>query len=234
VRFNLDPVLIVALLLLLAWQVRIRSRDAAPRAGRDCLYAALGWFIAAAALISPLCALSVALFSARVTQHMLLILAAAPLIARALPRGPIAGTWPTWLSAGLFFAFLWIWHMPIPYEATFESPIAYWIMHVTLFGSGVLLWRELLHHCPVHTPQALTVGMLTFMHMGLLGAVLSLARHPMYWSHLLTTEAWGLTPLQDQQLGGAIMWVPGIALFLWLALRSIGYLWQSVEPTRAA
>jgi cytochrome c oxidase assembly factor CtaG len=50
--------------------------------------------------------------------------------------------------------------------------------------------------------------------MGLLGAVLCLAGHPLFSWHLLTTFAWNMTPLEDQELGGVIMWVPGIALFL--------------------
>jgi putative membrane protein len=166
---------------------------------------------------------------------MVLILVAAPLIARGLP-GARASTAPLrlWMSTAIFFICLWFWHMPVPYEATFTSTGVYWAMHVMLFGSGILLWRELLEHAPRHTAQALTAGTLTFMHMGLLGAVLALADRPMFQWHFLTTQAWGLTPLQDQQLGGTLMWVPGVALFLWSALRSIARLWDLMERARPA
>ena len=107
-------------------------------------------------------------------------------------------------------------------------------MHVTLFGSAILLWRELLDHPPHRTGQVLTAGTLTFLHMGLLGAVLTFADRPLFRWHLITTQAWGLSPLQDQQLGGALMWVPGIALFLWSVLRSLGRLWGSLERARPA
>ncbi len=50
--------------------------------------------------------------------------------------------------------------------------------------------------------------------MGFLGALITFASRPFYAPHLLTTAAWRLTPLQDQQLGGAIMWVPGCIVFL--------------------
>jgi len=40
--------------------------------------------------------------------------------------------------------------------------------------------------------------------------------------------------LQDQQLGGVFMWVPGTALFLWTAIRSVSRLWQSIEKARPA
>jgi putative membrane protein len=234
-RFNLDPVLIVVLVLLCVWQLRELSRYGALESRRCRAYALGGWLIAGVAFLSPLCALSVSLFSARVGQHMTLILLAAPLIARALPRARWLGApLRLWGATVFFFVCLWFWHMPIPYEATFASPVIYWIMHATLFGSALLLWRELLQHTPMTTAPALAAGALTFMHMGLLGAVLSLADRPLFQSHLLTTQVWGLTPLQDQQLGGAIMWVPGVALFLWSALRSLGRLWQSMERARPA
>jgi putative membrane protein len=245
-RFNLDPLLIGALALICAWHLVAlsRRRNAEPTSrveSRHCrTYALCGWAVAAAAFISPLCALSVSLFSARIAQHMVLILLAAPLIARALPGSPPLGAQAAgaplrlWTAAAVFFVALWFWHMPAPYEATFTSTWVYWSMHLTLFGSGILLWRELLGHPAQHAAQALAAGALTFVHMGLLGAVLALADRPMFQWHLLTTLPWGLSPLQDQQLGGTLMWVPGIALFLWSALRSIGLLWESMERARPA
>ena len=138
-----------------------------------------------------------------------------------------------WASAAVFFVALWFWHMPTPYDATFSATAVYWLMHVTLFGSALLLWRELLHHHSDRTVDVLAVGALTSMQMGLLGAVLTFAGHPLYFWHLLgLTSVWGLTPLQDQQLGGVFMWVPGILLFLWAALRSLGRLWNALEGTK--
>ena len=187
--------------------------------------------MAAIAVISPLCAFSVAFFSARVGQHYLMLVAA-PLWPSA-GRSPPPNTTPSlWMCTVAFFIALWIWHMPVPYDATFRSTWVYWIMHLTLFGSSVYC-GGIINHSPRQTAQAVAAGMLTFMHMGLLGAILTLADRPMFHWHFLTTEAWGLTPLQDQQLGGTIMWVPGIALFLWTALRSITRLWGSIERARS-
>ena len=138
-RFNLDPLLIAALLVALLLLLRVAAN---PKARR---YAACGWGICAFAFVSPLCALSVALFAARVAQHMLLILAAAPLIALALPSGSERhGRRRVWSACSGFFIALWFWHMPGPYGATFASVACYWAMHVTLFGSAIWLWRELL------------------------------------------------------------------------------------------
>lgn len=225
-RFNLDPVLIVALAILVGTHLY-----AAYRSGDRFWLAAAGWMTASVALLSPLCALSVSLFSARVAQHMLLLLVAMPLVASALPRwraveGPVA----LWGAAFAFLLALWFWHMPGPYEATFRSTQVYWAMHVTLAASGLALWATLFRQ---HTPQAVAAGLISSIQMGLLGAVIGLASWPMYPPHYLTSEAWGLTPLADQQLGGVLMWVPGCLLFLWVAVRSLGLLWRSLDRAPA-
>ena len=59
------------------------------------------------------------------------------------------------------------------------------------------------------------------VQMGLLGALITLAPRALYAPHALTTTAWGLTPLQDQQLGGSIMWVPGCVVFLAVAMLAL-------------
>lgn len=224
-RFNLDPALIAILAAAIWLQLKL-SKHATPR---QRTLGVVGWLIAATAWLSPLCALSVALFSARVGQHMILLFIAAPLIAMGMPlRGRRQG-WSIGLSALLFFAALWFWHMPLPYEATFQSTTVYWCMQLSLFGSAIWLWCELLHPTPERTAEALSAGALTSMHMGLLGAVLSFAGHPLFRWHLTTTWPFGLTPLEDQQLAGVVMWVPGIALFLWVALCSLAKLWTSLE-----
>jgi putative membrane protein len=228
-RFNLDPVLLLGLAVLLAVHLgRVRHRRG---------LALAGWTVATAALVSPLCALSVALFSARVAQHMILVLVAAPLIAVALPSGPTPPAHfarQLWLATTLFFVSLWFWHMPVPYEATFSATWIYWTMHGTLFGSAVLLWRALLHHPPARTTDVLAAGALSSIQMGLLGAVLTFAGRPLFSRHLLTSPLWGLTPLHDQQLGGVFMWVPGIALFLFAAIRSLSQLWRMLEMEKPA
>jgi len=231
-RFNLDPILIFALLTLAVLHLA-RLRGAT---GKARLTASVGWTVAAAALISPLCALSVSLFAARVGQHMILVLVAAPLIACAWPRShqaltlPRGRAWPLVTLALAFFLALWFWHMPDPYDATFRSTFVYWSMHVTLFGTALLLWRALLHHRPEQTPEVIAIGALTALQMSLLGAVLTFAGRPLFTWHILAmTSRWGLTPLQDQHLGGVFMWVPGMLLFAWFAVRTLGRLRSALE-----
>jgi putative membrane protein len=227
-RFNLDPKLILVLIAVAGCQWWMAAESSRRK------YGLAGWLLASVAFLSPLCALSVALFSARVAQHMILVLIAAPLIALGLPRSRAATSWPLWLATVIFSLALWFWHMPAPYEATFVSIRIYWSMHVTLFGSAVYLWRELLEHPRERTVGVLAAGAVTFVQMGLLGAVFAFADHAMFAWHLTTTQVWGFSPLADQQLGGVFMWVPGTALFLWAAIRSLARLWRSMEKARPA
>lgn len=225
-RFNLDPVLIAALLAVALLHIAANRRD-----GRPVGVTAAGWAIAAAAFISPLCALSVSLFSARVGQHMILVLVAAPLISAAVPPWRwLTAPSALWGAGAAFFAFLWFWHMPAPYALTFTSTAIYWTMHLTLFGSGIALWAVLLRQ---HSVLALAAGTFASVQMGLLGAVICFAGWPMYRPHYFTTQAWGLSPLADQQLGGVLMWVPGCLFFLWVAMRTLAAIWSRLEAESA-
>lgn len=223
-RFNLDPLLAAALLLfagLHGWHLaRRRLPVAAPLAG---------WAVAAAALMSPLCALSVSLFSARVGQHMILALLAAPLIASGLP--PVRLVRSAALAAAAFLVALWAWHMPAPYHATFRSDLVYWLMHATLFSSAVWLWRALLSLDAERAFPILAIGAASSVQMGLLGAVFAMTNTPLFAVHKATAPLWGLTPLADQQLGGLLMWVPGLFFFLLAAGRTV---WPLVSPAGAA
>ena len=225
-RFNRDPLLIFA--LLLATCVSLHRSQGVQHGGALVL---AGWAVAAAALISPLRALSVSLFAARVGQHMILLLIAAPLIALGLPQHDRTNLW---LPSAIFAALLWFWHMPAPYDATFGSGGIYWAMHVSLFGSAIWLWHALLRQPERKALTVLTAGTFTSMQMSMLGAMLALSGHAMFAPHYFTTQAWGLTPLADQQLGGALMWVPGCLLFVLVGTRGIGQLWRSLEDAKAA
>jgi putative membrane protein len=211
-RWNFDPWLIGVwgmLAGLALWMAR-HERLSARRRGAF----AAGWGLALAAWISPLCALGVALFSARVGQHMLLALVAAPLVAWSWPARARSGAVPSALWAWLAFtAASWLWHAPGPYRATFESDALYWAMHATLFLSALAVWRLLLAdaHRFALAP-ALALG--SCFQMSALGALLTFAPTPLFTPHLHTTAAFGLSPLEDQQLGGLLLWVPGCIAFV--------------------
>ncbi|NWG45032.1 MAG: cytochrome c oxidase assembly protein [Alphaproteobacteria bacterium] len=211
--------------LVLAWGSLTALHLSHLAAGRPRRLALAGYGIALLAFVSPLCNLGVALFSARVAQHVVLILIAAPLIAAAtLPergrRAPV-GVGPLVLACGFFTAFLWAWHMPGPYDATFFSDLVYWAMHLSLFGSATVLWR-LLMAGGVRQPAMLVTGLIAGFQMSLLGSILAFADRPFFAVHAATTAPWGLTPLDDQAIGGLIMWVPAGLLSVGVALYALG------------
>ena len=205
-HWNMDPVLISALLgLSVAHLTFAGSRGLAKR---DIGASAFGWVLLALAFISPLCNLSVAIFSARVTQHMAIVLLAAPLIARGFVFAP--ATRPRWVGGAwaatfVFAAIFWIWHSPLFYDETLQNNVVYWLMHVTTIAAALALWMAVFNSS---APLAFLVLFVTGVQMSLLGALLTFAAVPLFSVHEFTTAAWGLTWLQDQQLGGLVMWVP--------------------------
>lgn len=231
VTWNLDPILI-GLLLALGAFVTLQARAAPVGWARTA--GPLGWLVLALALVSPLCNLSVALFTARVGQHLLLILVAAPLLALggAWPR-----RWPTAGAAPAAFAFavaLWMWHLPGPYGASFRSDTVYWAMHLTLSGTALWFWAALLRRASERPEVVLLAGLGTAVQMALLGALLTLAPRPLFAVHAGTTGPWGLTWLEDQQLGGLLMWVPGGLLFAGVMLAVAAMVLRRAQAPQAS
>lgn len=205
-RWTTDPVLFAGLAIAVAVLARVTRGASAGR--RRAGWVGLG--VVAAAFVSPLCALAVALFSARAAQHMILVLVAAPLLAMALPRPARPGRGAAVLTA-TFAALFWLWHLPGPYDAALRNGGLYWASHLSLLVVAIALWRTLLADV---SPGSLALGAVASAQMGLLGAVLVFAPGVLYASHLSTTAVFGLSALADQQLGGLLMWVPGGLVFL--------------------
>lgn len=224
-RWNLDPVLLFALIMatLLGW--RRLSRDAA--ALRRFLG---GMFVLALLFVSPFCALTSALFSARAAHHALLVAIAAPLLAWALlPRGIRAFAYPAAWTIG-HAAIFWAWHVPALYGAALANVAVYWFMQLSLLGSAAGFWAAVRD---ARITTAIAALLATMVQMGLLGAILTFAGTAFYAPHLHTTQGWGFSPLEDQQLAGLIMWVPAAGLYLFAALLLAGR-WLGAESRAAA
>lgn len=211
-RWNVDPMLLGALVLVvIGWRWRCRGQ-ASPRRDRLAL-AALG--LTLLLFVSPFCALTSALFSARVVHHVALTAVLAPLLVLALPRSessrpPRLALW----TATHVLAF-WAWHSPAIYAAALASDAIYWTMQLSLVGTAFLFWRSIRHSS---APAAVAALLAMMVQMGLLGALITFAGRALYAPHLDTTAPWGLSALADQQLAGLVMWAPSAAFYLAAAL----------------
>jgi cytochrome c oxidase assembly factor CtaG len=211
-----------------------------------------GWLALFIALVSPLHAWGSVLFSAHMSQHEVLMLVAAPLLVLGRPLVVFLWAFPVnwsrrignlakipaisrgWqlftipLVAWLVHAVaLWIWHVPVLFEAVLHHEWVHTLQHVSFLGSALLFWWALIHgpRGVMGYGAALLYLFTTSIHSGALGALLTVAGSVWYPSYIGLTTSWGLTPLEDQQLGGLIMWIPaglvyviaGLALFAgWL------------------
>jgi putative membrane protein len=201
---------------------------------------ALGWFAAFIALVSPLHPLGRVLFSAHMTQHEILMLVAAPLMvlgkplvvflwaipnesARAISGCTKSPSWQSvWRAVSnpfsawlIHLVALWVWHIPALFEATIENNFVHALQHCSFIFSALLFWWAVLHG----RDKVLGYGMAvlymfsTALHSGILGAILTFT-NTLWYPAYDETSAWGLTPLEDQQLGGLIMWIPASLVYI--------------------
>jgi putative membrane protein len=201
------------------------------------------------AFVSPLDALSEILFSAHMVQHMILLLVAAPLLVMsdfplaflwALPRYSAQGLGSRWnrsrilsriwhavsspvFAWSLFTLALWIWHGSAFYEAALQSEWIHTLEHLIFLVTSMLFWWILVKPTrQKHLQYGMAIPYLftTILQSGILGALITFSPQPWYPFYESLVTPWGLTPLQDQQLAGLIMWIPGGAVF---TLLTIGY-----------
>jgi len=201
------------------------------------------------AFVSPLDAMSDVLFWAHMVQHMVLVLFAAPLLVIsdfalaflwALPRPwaqslgyrlnqsqtlsriwrVISGPVSTWL---LFTTSLWVWHASTLYEAALGDETIHTVEHLSFLFTAMLFWWVLLKPAGqkyVRYGVAIPYLFTTVLQSGILGGLMTFTDQPWYPSYAALVSTWGLTPLEDQQLAGLIMWIPAGAVF---TLLTIGY-----------
>ena len=222
-HWNVDP----ALLLMLASSLAIcLARPSKSRSVQHARLASIG--VVALLFVSPFCVLGSALFAARTLHHIVLLTLLAPLLATALDlhRLRLPGTFAFWtvIQAAVF----WIWHAPAAYELALSSTWAFWAMQLTITGSAVAWFARLRRE----SAGTAVIGLLaTMVSMGLLGALLTFGGVAIYAPHTLSAPMYGLSPLEDQQLAGLIMWAPGSAIYL---LAAVTILYRSLRPAYPA
>jgi putative membrane protein len=240
---------------------RLTQRAGVLRASfrRESIAFALSWLTLFIALVSPLDAVSDVLFSAHMLQHELLMLVAAPLLVYAQPlrtyvwalsprlreptlrvaKSPAVDRTFHFLTGPLTALVVhgvvrWLWHVPSLFEAALANEWLHGLQHATFFVSAMLFWWALVHGRYGRLGYGVSVLFVfaTSMHTGALGALIALARGPLYPTHAQRFAALRGDALADQQLAGLVMWVGAGLLFMVLGL-SLFLAWLGEAERRA-
>lgn len=226
------PIALTALLFALGWR-RLAARSGAPAERRRQLWLfAGGMAVLTAALVSPLHQAGERSFAAHMVEHELLMLAAAPLLVlsrplpvmlwafpggarRAIGAGVTAtgGVWRALTAPAtatlLQAAALWAWHAPALFDRALASEGWHATQHLSFFVAALLFWSAMLGRRTAPALAALCL-VVTSIVSGALGALMAFATSPWYAGYArLGMAPFGLTPAEDQQLAGLLMWVPG-------------------------
>jgi putative membrane protein len=209
-----------------------------------------GWLALLLALVSPLDTLGASLFSAHMVQHELLMVVAAPLLVLGRPLAvwtwalqpaqrraagrwigarAWAGLWATLTDPLVAWALhaiaLWAWHVPALFDGALENEGLHIAQHASFLVTALFFWWAVLGHDPrgrYGAGHSFIYLFTTMLHTSALGALLALAPTPWYAPYVETTVAFGFDPVQDQQLGGLVMWVPAGLAYVIAGLAVMG------------
>jgi cytochrome c oxidase assembly factor CtaG len=195
------------------------------------------------ALASPIDELAGRLLQVHMTQHLLLMMVAPPLIWLGLPLAPMLRGLPrpialsavrlsSWrplrrigrvvghpaLTWSVFVASLWAWHIPALYELALRSHAWHHVEHACFFGAGLLFWWPVIQPWPSR-PVWPAWAMIPYLALAdlqntALSAILTFADRVIYPTYAAVPRLWGISALDDQATAGVIMWIPGSIAFL--------------------
>jgi putative membrane protein len=243
-EWSVDPLAVagiglVALAYLAAVRRVAREHPANPHpAHRSWLFAS-GLVAIGLALLSPIEAYEGQLFSVHMVQHMLLEFVAAPLLLAGAPITlALRAASPSWrrrllsvlqsrivhalafpvIAWILFAAVNWGWHFSVLYDQALENQLLHYVQHASFLGAALLFWWPVIGADPspwrLPHPMRLLYLFLAMPQNSFLGVALLSASTVLYPHYVTNVRDWGPTPLEDQQLGGLLMWVGGDLIFL--------------------
>ncbi len=211
-----------------AWRFRAARRETGSRgaSSRHALCFAAAILVLLVAAVSPLDGLGEEyLFAAHMVQHvllsdiapLLLLLGLSRVIMRPVTRrlmsveralGPLAHPFT---GIAVWFALIYLWHVPAMYEAAIENPVVHALEHASFFTAGLAVWWPLIQPVPMRRPltgpAAFAYILAAKMGLGGLGLYLAWSSNVAYGVYETFPRVWGLSAIEDQNLGGALMMV---------------------------
>jgi cytochrome c oxidase assembly factor CtaG len=246
-RWSVEPGVVV--LSAAAVVLYVRGWPVRPPRRRDAVLFGTGVAVVGLALLSPVDAYSDALLSVHMVQHLLLAFVAAPLLAgsrctgvllaglppranaafRSLWRSPLVRvvTHPI-VSWALFAATGWVVHFSPLFDAALRHPLVHAIEHVLFLGTALLFWRPVVGRAALSYPLRLLYLALAMPQNTFLAVAIYSATHPLYDTYVRLARTWGPPVLDDQRLGGGLMWVAG-DLTLLVAVLAVAAAWGSAS-----
>lgn len=220
-----------------------------PARGRQPLYFWAGLLALVVALQSPLDVGAGYLFTLHMLQHMLLMIAAAPLLALGTPlallgwlsRRPVIGpvmewVWSPPLALALYVGNFAIWHVPAAYDLALRSEAVHVLQHLLFLGTGLAFWGVIASPYPavVQASYGRRIAMLLAAAIGnwAVSLILALAKRPLYHPYEEAPRLWGFTPLADQTFGAALMWVMSNMMYVGAIVLIVFVLLRREERTR--
>jgi putative membrane protein len=239
--FSVHPSTVVgiaALGALYAWRTRAaRGTGGAPEAhprpsAAQKLAFASGLAVLFLTLNGPIHDLSDSyLFSAHMVQHLLLTMLVTPLLIAGTPgwmlrpalRYPVVAAVARRITTGpaafvIFNLTLVAWHLPPLYNAALLHHPVHIVQHLCFLVASTLMWWPLMSPLPelprLSYPQQMLYAFLMTLPMTAVSILITYADTPLYPFYASAPRLWGLSPHDDQLLGGLIMWIPGGLIFL--------------------
>ena len=185
------------------------------------------------------------LFSAHMVQHLVITLIVPPLWLMGLPDWLVRPLlrWPGVRSTARVLALPLVafgiynlvfigWHFPFLYNWALVEHNAHILQHIMFIAASAIMWYPVVNPLPELQRMAAPVGLLYLavfsIPMSIISAIITLADTPLYPWYEAAPRVFELSALDDQQIGGAIMWVPGMLVF-WIAISVLFFRWASRE-----
>ena len=244
--FMVGWLLLVAAYFLCIGPLRRRFSGSTPASARQVASFSFAMAAMVLSLQGPLHELSdYYLFSAHMVQHLVLILVMPPFLLAGIPEWMVrpalrvrairaaakALTLPL-VAFALNNAIFLAWHFPGPYDLMMRHHGVHVAMHLTIMVTGTIMWWPVMSPSPelprIAPPLQMVYLFLVGIPMMISAALITFSGTPLYTWYVEAPRIFAVSPLDDQRLGGVIMWVPG-GLVLWIAITAVYFRWTQRE-----